>query len=185
MALAAIPFSPKINIITCCKLSIVWLFVFVAAVSYSHAVTSVHFRLHHHHHCPNIILPVERPQHETSPSLPVSLAIRETSTRLACKNGKSLKGKLAEQFCRTIHSHPASFNVIPIYICASGRCVGVCRAITLIGNAWRATSVGKIGPVETGLITGPAATALYYDKKSFFKQQNCPIHSHPMYLLIQ
>lgn len=117
MALAAIPFSPKINIITCCKLSIVRLFVFVAAVSYSHAVTSVHFRLHHHHHCPNIILPVERPQHETSPSLPVSLAIRETSTRLACKNGKSLKGKLAEQFCRTIHSHPASFNVIPIYMC--------------------------------------------------------------------
>ena len=40
-----------------------------------------------------------------------------------------------------------------------GRCVGVCQAIMLIGNAKQATSQGKIGPVETGL-TGLAAMAL-------------------------
>ena len=41
-------------------------------------------------------------------------------------------------------------------LCALGRCVGVRRAIALIGNARQATSRGKSGPVETGL-TGPAA----------------------------
>ena len=38
-----------------------------------------------------------------------------------------------------------------------GPCVGVRRAMALIGNAKQATSEGKSGPVETGL-TGPATT---------------------------
>ena len=45
------------------------------------------------------------------------------------------------------------------YLCACGRCVGVRRAMVLIGNARQASSEGNSGPVETRL-TGPAATAL-------------------------
>ena len=45
------------------------------------------------------------------------------------------------------------------YLCASGRCMGVHRAMGLIGKARQAMSGGKSGPVETRL-TGPAATAL-------------------------
>ena len=30
----------------------------------------------------------------------------------ACKNEKLLEGRLAEQFCRTVHSHLASFNMV-------------------------------------------------------------------------
>ena len=45
------------------------------------------------------------------------------------------------------------------YLCALGRCMGICRAMALIGNTRQAMSEGKSGPVETGL-TGPVATAL-------------------------
>ena len=31
-----------------------------------------------------------------------------------CKNGKSLEGRLAEQFCHTVRSHLTSFNMIPL-----------------------------------------------------------------------
>ena len=50
-------------------------------------------------------------------------------------------------------------QVLTWYLCASGRCMGVCRAMALIGNARQAMSEGKSGLVEAGL-TGPAATAL-------------------------
>ena len=62
-----------------------------------------------------------------------------------------------EQFCYTVRSHLASFNMVPMCF---GRYVGVRQAMALIGNARQATSEGKSGPVETGL-TRPAATALY------------------------
>ena len=73
-----------------------------------------------------------------------------------CKNGKLLEGRLAEQFLS--HCSQPSRKFQHGKLCASGRCVGVHRAMALIGNR-QATSWGKSGPVETGL-TGPAATAL-------------------------
>ena len=53
----------------------------------------------------------------------------------------------------------AIMQVSTWYLCAWGRCVGVRRAMAIIGGARQASSEGKSGPVETGL-TGPAATAL-------------------------
>ena len=49
-----------------------------------------------------------------------------------------------------------SFKISPVCLRA---CVGVRRALPVIGDAKQATSEGESGPVETGL-TGPAATAL-------------------------
>ena len=49
-------------------------------------------------------------------------------------------------------------------VCACGPCMGVHRAIALLGDAKQAMSEGKSGPVETGL-TGPVATALLYSLK--------------------
>ena len=70
-----------------------------------------------------------------------------------------MEGRLAEQFCRTVHSHLASFNMV------QAMCFGALRGRppsngAIIVNAWQATSEGKSGPVGTGL-TGPAATALH------------------------
>ena len=53
----------------------------------------------------------------------------------------------------------AILQVSTCHLCAWGPCVGVRRAMALIGDAKQATGEGKSGPVETGL-TGPAATAL-------------------------
>ena len=66
-----------------------------------------------------------------------------------------------EQFCRTVRSHLASFNLVPM-------CFRELRGRPLsngsiIGNARQATGEGKIGPVKTGL-TGPAAMALDYHR---------------------
>ena len=46
--------------------------------------------------------------------------------------------------------------------------MGVRRAMVLIGDAKQAMGEGKSGPVETGQtgLTGLAATALWYSKKS-------------------
>ena len=50
-------------------------------------------------------------------------------------------------------------QVSTCHLCAWGPCIGICRAMALIGDAKQATSEGKWALVETGL-TGPAATAL-------------------------
>ena len=70
-----------------------------------------------------------------------------------------MEARLAEQFCRTVRSHLASFNKVLM-------CFGVLRGRPPSKGAnWQcqanaqAMSEGKSGPVETGL-TGPAATAL-------------------------
>ena len=58
----------------------------------------------------------------------------------------------SEEFFRTVNNgHFASFNKSLVYL---GSCLGVRRAMALIGKA-----MGKSGLVETGL-TGPAAMAL-------------------------
>ena len=58
-----------------------------------------------------------------------------------------------QQFCHTVRSHLASFNMVPV-------CFGALRGRPPSnGNASQATSEGKSGPVETRL-TGPVATAL-------------------------
>ena len=56
---------------------------------------------------------------------------------------------------------------------ASGRCVGVCQAMALIGKARQATSEGKSGLVETGL-TGTVTTALYPGPNTFMILQARP-----------
>ena len=53
-------------------------------------------------------------------------------------------------------SQPCISQVSTWFLCASGRCVGVRQAMTLIGNARQAMSKGKSSLVETG----PVATAL-------------------------
>ena len=50
-------------------------------------------------------------------------------------------------------------QVSTCHLSVCGHCVGVRRAMALIGGAKQAMGEGKNGPVETGL-TGPAATAL-------------------------
>ena len=50
-------------------------------------------------------------------------------------------------------------QVSTIYLCGWGHYMGVCQAMTLIGDPRQATSEGKSGLVETG-VTGPAAKAL-------------------------
>ena len=67
-----------------------------------------------------------------------------------------LEGRLAEQFCRTVRSHLASFNMAPMTMCFGALRGRPPSNRAIIGNARQA---GKSGPVETGL-TGPAATAL-------------------------
>ena len=63
-----------------------------------------------------------------------------------------LEGTLEEFFAATSQASTC-------HLCGWEPCVGVRRAMALIGNAKQATSEGKSGPVETGL-TGPAATAM-------------------------
>ena len=58
-----------------------------------------------------------------------------------------------------VSRHLASFQWSPEVLCACGPCVGVCRAVVLIGNTMQATSEGKSDLVETRL-TWPVATAL-------------------------
>jgi len=73
-----------------------------------------------------------------------------------CKNEKLLEGRLAKQFCRTVHSHLTSFSMVPVCL---GHCVGVWPTIALIGDARQATDNEKSSPVKIRL-TGLAATAL-------------------------
>ena len=78
----------------------------------------------------------------------------------ACETNCSLVSRWKEDSPNSSIALFAAISQVSMwYLCASGRCVSVRRAITLIGNARQATSEGKIGPVETGL-TGLVATAL-------------------------
>ena len=78
-------------------------------------------------------------------------------------------GRLVEQFCCTVHSHLASFNMVPMRF-------GALRGRSPSNGAnWERQAKprvrGKSGLVETGLtgLTGPAGTVLI---NSYCKQQN-------------
>ena len=66
----------------------------------------------------NTILPIA--SYSNGVCFPIRFAYQPKATPFAgkaCehnhKNGKLLEGRLAEQFCRTVRSHLASFNVVP------------------------------------------------------------------------
>ena len=100
----------------------------------------------------NAILPIA--SYTTGSSFPIRFAYQPEATSFASEACETNPSLVRTESCwkNSRNSSVALFAAISQvstrYLCASGRCVGVHRAMALIGNNRQANSEGKSGPVE-------------------------------------
>jgi len=91
---------------------------------------------------------------------PIQFAYRPKATPFtgeACKTNHSLvKTESCWKTCGTVllHCSQQSRKFQHGILCASERCVGVCKAMVLVGNVKQPTSEGKCGPVARSALRG-------------------------------